>query len=90
MSFDVAVMSRIPCIPINLYSYSTRRWSRISGGIDRCPHCYYIASPAGLLHYSIFKSTTKTAEFPNSVEKSIWLCHKYEGKSFISKPQKNK
>lgn len=78
--FDVAITSCIPCIPINLYSYSTRRWPRISGGTDRCPHCHYIAALAGLLYYPIFKSATKTAEFPDGVKKSIWLRHKYEGR----------
>lgn len=73
--------SRIPCIPINLYSYSTRRWPRISGGTDRCPHCHHIAAPAGFLHYPIFKSTTKIAEFTDGVKKSIWFRHKYEGKA---------
>lgn len=77
------------CIPINLYSYSTRRWPRISGGIDRCPHCHHIATLAGLLHYPIFKSTTKTAEFTDSVKKSIWFRYKYEGRAnIIQDPQK--
>lgn len=78
--FDVAITSCIPCIPINLYSYSTRRWPRISGGTDRCPHCHYIAALAGLFYYPIFKSATKTAEFPDGVKKSIWLRYKYEGR----------
>lgn len=81
--FDVAMTSRILCIPINLYSYSTRRWTGISGGTYRCSHRYYIAALAGLLHYPIFKSSTKTAEFPDGVKKSIWFRHKYEGKTNV-------
>lgn len=81
MLFNVAVTSRISCIPINLHSYSTRRWPRISGGTDRCSNCNYTAAPVSLLHYPIFKSTTKAAELPDGVKKSIWFRHKYEGKA---------
>lgn len=66
---------------IKSYSYSIRRWSRIFGGTDRCPHSHYIVALIGLLYYPISKSTTKTAEFADSTEKSIWLRHKYEGKT---------
>jgi len=75
----------VPRIPINSYSYSTRRWSRIFGGTDRCSHCHYIVAVIGLLHYPVSKSTTKTAEFSDSIEESIWLRHKYEGKTNYSR-----
>lgn len=71
----------IPRISINSYSYSIRRWSRIFGGTDRCPHCHYIVALISLLHYPISKSTTEATELTDSIEKSIWLRYKYEGKT---------
>lgn len=70
---------------VNLCSYSARRGPGISGGIDRRPHRHHIAAVIGLLYYPVSQSTTEAAEFTDSVEKSIWLRYKYEGKDIFNK-----
>lgn len=69
--------------PINLFSYSTGRWSRIPGGTDRCPYCHYTIASVGILYHFISEPATKATKLSNSAKKSIWLRHKYEGKKKI-------